>query len=852
MILGRNLANKRSQQDVEFWDLPLAELLEQLKTSPQGLSSEEADRRLQEYGPNELIRESPFATFTGFLRFFANPLVLILFIAAIVSLLLGEHVSALIIITIVLVSVVLNFAQEYRATRAVRKLRQQVSISASVVRDGKERDLPIAYLVPGDIVKLNAGDLVPADCRLLEAKDLNVRESALTGESLPVEKVAVDLKDGPHSLPDAQNSVFFGTSVQTGIGTAVVVRTGSSTALGDIALRLAQRPPETEFDRGVRQFGLMVTRIVMLLVLFVFMVNVFLVRPMLDSFLFAVALAVGLTPELLPVIVSVTLAQGARRMAGKKVIVKQLAAIENFGSMDILCCDKSGTLTEGDIVLYKYVNVQGEDDEEVIRAAYLNSFFQSGITSPLDKAILSYREYDVRDYKKIDEIPFDFARKRLSVVVQRGEECLLVTKGDVESVVGVCTGVKTNNVLVPLGPDQRAAAENLYRRLSEEGYRVLAVAIRPVTLQQIYKPADEVDMTLLGFIAFSDPPKEGVAQTLKALQDDGISVLVMSGDNQFVTRKIAGEVGLPIDRLITGSQVDMMDDSALAYQAEQGAIFARVTPEQKNRIILALKSRGHVVGFLGDGINDAPSLHAADVGVSVVNGVDVAKEAASIILLEKDLGVLHEGVIEGRQSFANIMKYIMMGTSSNFGNMFSMAVASLFLPFLPMLPTQILLNNLLYDFSQMSIPTDNVDAFLLQKPRRWNIRMIWHFMVLMGPISSVYDFITFWVLLSIFKAGEILFHTGWFVESLATQTLVIFVIRTAGSPLKSRPSIPLLVTVLTVVAVAVYIPNSSLGRLIGFAPVPTSLLLTIAVLTISYLLLVEIVKRWFYRHYLGV
>ncbi|MGB9588221.1 MAG: magnesium-translocating P-type ATPase, partial [Armatimonadota bacterium] len=647
-------------------------------------------------------------------------------------------------------------------------------------------------------------------------------------------------------------SIFLGTSVQTGIATALVVRTGSRTALGHIALRLSQRPPETEFDRGIRQFGLLITRVVMLLVLFVFLINVIYQRAILDSFLFAIALAVGLTPELLPMIVSVTLAQGARRMAEKKVIVKQLSAIENFGSMEILCCDKSGTLTEGEIVLDRYINAQGKDDDDVLKMAYINSALQAGVKSPLDAAIIAYRKLDIGDYQKIDEIPFDFTRKRLSVVVERNSERLLITKGEVESTLSICGTIKIDGTATQLGADHHAMALEMYRSLSEQGYRVIAIAVRSLERKDSYTLLDETDMTLLGFVTFMDPPKEDINSTLDALRKDGISVTVMSGDNQYVTRKIASDVGLPTHRVIVGDQLDRMDDSSLAYNVEQGAIFARVTPEQKNRVIMALKTRGHVVGFLGDGINDAPSLHAADIGISVANAVDVAKDAASIVLLEKDLQVLHDGVIEGRRSFANIMKYIMMGTSSNFGNMFSMAAASLILPFLPMLPTQILLNNLLYDLSQVSIPTDHVDTHLLQRPRRWQIGMISHFMVIMGPISSIFDFITFWILLSMFHASETLFHTGWFVESLATQTLVIFVIRTSVSPLKSRPSVQLLSTVLVVVVTAVYLPFSPLGRLVGFVPVPFRLVLAITVLTMSYLLLVEAVKRWFYGRYLNI
>jgi len=855
-----------------FWDVPLPELLRKLQATPQGLSREEAEQRLHQYGPNSLVRETRFALLGELLRLFTNPLVAILIIASIISYALGDHTSAVIIIAIVVMSIIMNFYQEYQANHAVEALRKQVATTAAVIRDGQEQEFPVSALVPGDIIRLNAGDLVPADCRLLEEKDLHVREAALTGESLPVEKEAHDLTGGSHSLNDADNSVFLGTAVQTGIATAVVVHTGTKTAYGAIAARLAARAPETEFDRGIRQFGLLVTRIILLLVLFVFLFNLFfkivpdfftayhlqqltaalkadLLNRLLQAFLFAVALAVGLTPELLPVIISVTLAQGAKRMARKKVIVKQLAAIENFGSMEILCSDKTGTLTEGEIVLDKHVDVQGNECESVLQQIYVNSYFESGIKSPLDDAILKHDHPKIDEYSKVDEIPFDFNRRRLSVVVQHGDERLLITKGEVESIFDICTSVTSGDTTVPFDAAQRQVAENTFKRLSSDGYRCLGVAVRTMPVKATYSVDDEQDMTLTGFAAFLDPPKPGILQVLHSLNDEGISVIVMTGDNQYVTQKIAKDVGLPADNIITGNAMDGMDDAALAYQAEHGAIFARVSPEQKNRVITALKAHGRVVGYLGDGINDAPSLHAADIGISVVNGVDVAKDAASIILLEKDLNVLQDGVLEGRRSFANIMKYIIMGTSSNFGNMFSMAAASVFLPFLPMLPTQILLNNFLYDASQLAIPTDNVDPELLQRPKRWKIDFIRNFMLVIGPISSIYDFLTFAILLWGFHAftRPELFHTGWFVESLATQTLVVFVIRTAGNPFSSRPSPQLLTTVLVIVVLSFMLPYTHFGKLVGFVPLNPYLILAIIALTITYLLLVQVVKTWFYR-----
>ncbi|MEQ1948371.1 MAG: magnesium-translocating P-type ATPase [Bryobacteraceae bacterium] len=844
-------ADRKTTPISGFWDKPRLELLETLQATAAGLTSSEAQVRLDQYGPNSIVTESRFAVLVSLLRLLGNPLVLILLVASGISLALGDPVGGVIIISIVLLSVLLNFFMEYQAQHAVEEIRKQVATTAAVIRDGREQELPVAELVPGDIIRLNAGDLVPADARLLEVKDLHVRESALTGESLPVEKTADDLAAGKHGVADASNSIFMGTAVQTGIGTAVIVGTGSNTAVGEIAQRLATRPPETEFGRGIRQFGLMITRIIMVLVLFVLLVNIAFHRPILESFLFSVALAVGMTPEMMPMIITVTLAQGARRMTKKKVLVKQLSAIEDFGSIEILCSDKTGTLTEGEIELDRHVDVQGKDDDSVLRFIYLNSFFQAGIQSPLDTAVLKHERPLIAEYEKLDEIPFDFSRKRLSVVVKHGDECLLVTKGEAESIFGVCQTVTIDGAPQPFDESRRVKAAETFQTLSADGFRVLGVAVRAVDKQGSYTVAAEQGMTLTGFAAFLDPPKDGIRSVLESLKQNGVAVVIMTGDNQYVTQKIAHDVGLQTDRIVNGGEVDEMDDAALAYQAENGAIFARVSPEQKNRVIVALKARGHVVGYIGDGINDAPSLHTADVGISVMNGVDVAKDAAKIILLEKDLAVLNDGIIEGRRCFANIMKYIVMGTSSNFGNMFSMAAASLFLPFLPMLPTQILLNNFLYDLSQISIPGDNVDMALLHRPKRWQIAFIRQFMMIIGPISSVYDFLTFGVLLWVFHASTNapLFHTGWFVESLVTQTLVVFVIRTAGNPLKSRPSWSLLLAVFAVVAVAGALPYTPLGTLLQFTPLPLSLLGTIAALAVTYLALVQLVKSWFYRRH---
>jgi Mg2+-importing ATPase len=834
-----------------FWDRSREDLLERLAATPAGLTSAEAARRRRLYGANRLAEESRFDTLLGFLRCFANPLVIVLLAASAVSLALGDPVGGLIITTIVLLSVLLNFFMEFQARRAVDDIRKQVATTAAALRDGREQEVPMADLVPGDVVRLTAGDLVPADARLLSVKDLHVRESALTGESLPVEKTAGDLGGGAHGIADASNSVFMGSAVQTGMGTAVVVGIGKDTAFGAIAQRLARRPPETEFGRGIRLFGLMITRVILLLVLVVLLANLALHRPLLDSFLFSVALAVGMTPELMPMVITVTLAQGARRMAKKKVLVKQLAAIEDFGSVEILCSDKTGTLTEGEIVLDRHVDIEGGDDDRVLQLIYLNSHFEAGLKSPLDAAILKHEPPPIAEYAKVDEIPFDFARKRLSVVVRRGDEHLLITKGEAESVFAICTSVAVDGSPQPFDDRRRAKAAETFQKLSADGYRTLGVAVATVDRQEGYTAAAEQAMTLIGLAAFLDPPKAGIPGVLEALKANGVSVVIMTGDNPYVTRKVARDVGLCADRIVTGTEANAMDDAALAYQAEHGTIFARVSPEQKNRVILALKARGRVVGYIGDGINDAPSLHTADVGISVANGVEVAKDAAKIILLEKDLAVLNDGVVEGRRCFANIMKYVVMGTSSNFGNMFSMAAASLFLPFLPMLPTQILLNNFLYDLSQLSLPTDHVDKALLHRPKRWQIGFIRQFMMIMGPISSLYDFLTFAVLLWVFHASTNapLFRTGWFVESLATQTLVVFVIRTSGNPFRSRPSRPLLMGVLAVVAIAGVLPYTPMGTLLGLTPLPASLLGAIAALAVTYLALVQGVKTWFYRRH---
>ena len=821
-----------------------------------GLTSAEAYRRLAQFGPNEPATARRTANLFQVLLLFANPLAIILLIASAISAALGEVINASIIVLMVLLSVALNFIQTYRSQRAVERIRKEVAPAATVLRDGQWIELPRREVVPGDVIKLAAGDLVPADADLVQARDLHVQQAALTGESLPVEKSAVDLGSDERPEGEESHKVFLGTSVVSGTGTAAVTATGKNTTFGDIATRLATRPPDTEFERGTKQFCLLIMKTTILLVLFVLLISVVLHHNFMESLLFAVALAVGLTPEFLPMITTVTLGQGAVHMARKKVIVKHLEAMQNFGSIDILCSDKTGTLTSGEMALDQHVDPFGTASERVFLLAYLNSLHETGVSNPLDEAIkerhrsnpldtavLRHDRPDIHDYHKVDEIPFDFERRRVSIVVDHEGERLLITKGAPESVLPVCSAYEMDGQQRAFNDDARTRSETTYRNFCAKGFRMLAVAYSRVPMKSLYAAADENHLVLAGFLTFSDPPLESAKLALHALRRDGVEVKILTGDNELVTRHVCSQVGLDSERIILGDELERMSDPALAHVVEQTSVFARVSPAQKNRIILALKNRSHVVGYLGDGINDAPSLHAADVGISVSTAVDVAKDAADFILLERSLEVLHAGIIEGRKSFGNVMKYLLMGTSSNFGNMFSMAAASMFLPFLPMLPTQILLNNFLYDLAQVTIPTDKVDVTFIHKPQRWNVKMIRDFMIYIGPISSVYDFLTFFALLKIFHASEQFFHSGWFVESLATQTLVIFVIRTARNPLRSKPSLALTLTTCAVVVFGTVLPFTSLGALIGFTPMPAGFLVFIAVATGTYLLLVEGVKR---------
>lgn len=815
-----------------------------------GLTATEASDRLGRNGPNRLETRQRHSNVHEYLKRFRNPLVVILLVAGAASAFTGELPNFLIIAAIVLLSVTLDFFQEFRANAAAEKLRHLVSVRATVLRDGIPSDVPVAEVVQGDVVLLSAGDLIPADGRVIEANDFFVKQALLTGEPFPVEKRPGDLAGTASQLSEASNAVFMGTSVISGSARMLVVRTGMGTALGEISGSLSRQPPPTSFELGTRRFGMLIMRLTVLMVMFMLLVNTLSHKPWLESFLFAVALAVGLTPELLPMVVSVTLSRGALRMAKKHMIVKRLSAIQDLGSMDVLCTDKTGTLTEAKIQMERHMDAKGRPSERVLELAHFNSYFETGLKSPLDEAILSHQHIDVGPWQKIDEVPFDFERRRVSVLIDNGSSRWLIVKGAPDEIVRLCTGYEVDGGARQEQMDDAALPEihGQYHALEEQGLRFLGIAWRNVSRDHPHAVVnDESELVLAGFAAFLDPPKAAAASALKELQQLGIAIKIVTGDSDLVTRHLCIQLDIPVQGVLTGQEVAQLDDHALRVRVEKANLFCRVNPAEKSRVIGALKARGHAVGYLGDGINDAPSLHSADVGLSVDSAVDVAKEAADIILLKRDLHVLHAGVLEGRRTFGNIMKYIMMGTSSNFGNMFSMAGASLFLPFLPMLPTQILLNNILYDISELPIPMDAVDAEEISHPRVLDLDFIRHFMLVIGPISSLFDFLTFYVMLVVLRADEKLFQTGWFVESLCTQVLVIFVIRTRGNPLRSRAHPLLIAAAMVVVVIAVALPYSPMGRYFGFFPPPMRFYEILGGMVLLYLVVAELGKQGFYR-----
>ena len=835
-----------------------------LESRPAGLSRGEIQARLRKYGPNLVTREHKATILQELWGRARNPLNALLLILAMVSYFLGDARAAIVISLMVVLAITTAFFQEHRSNRAAARLRAMVHTTASVRRAsrssrGEFAEIPIARIVPGDVVRLSAGDMIPADLRLIEAKDLFINQSALTGEAMPAEKHAQASKercDDPFDLP---NLCFMGANVVSGYGTGLILRTGPNTFFGQLAEEIAGRHVPTAFDQGINRFTGLMIRFMLVMVPAVFLINGLTKHDWLDALFFAVAVAIGLTPEMLPMIVTVNLAKGAVAMAREKVIVKRLNAIQNFGAMDVLCTDKTGTLTQDRIILKRHLDIRGEESEQVLQYAFLNSHFQSGLRNLLDNAVLEHVELHKlfgadSGYSKVDEIPFDFTRRRLSVVVARQDgKHVLICKGAIEEIFAVCAKCAIDGEIGALDPSHFEAAKKETIDLNSDGFRVVAVAYKEIDPPKTtYSVADEADLTLLGYIAFLDPPKETTRRAIAALAARGVRVKILTGDNEVITRKVCQEVKLDPGEILLGGRIAQLNDAELADLADRATVFAKLTPAQKERIVRALHAKGHVVGFLGDGINDSPALKVADVGISVDTGVDIAKESADIILLEKSLLVLREGVDEGRRVFANITKYIKMGASSNFGNMFSVLGASVFLPFLPMAPIQVLTNNLLYDFSQTTIPTDNVDADFLASPRRWDISNIFKFMVFIGPISSIFDYATFAIMLFVFGAwtNPSLFQTGWFVESLLTQTLIIHIIRTAKVPfIESRASPALIATTALICAVGIALPYTWGGSALGFTPLPLLYWPLVVVMLLTYAVLTHLVKVWFVRRW---
>lgn len=840
--------------------LPSPSVYERLQTRAAGLSDEEAVARLAECGPNVVAADGRKSI--GLLVWHAvmNPLVLLLIVLSTISFATGDARAGIVMTLMIVLGVSLKLIQEAKADHAAAKLKAMISVTAGILRDGQLRELPVSRLVPGDVVKLAAGDMIPADVRIIAAKDLFVIQSSLTGESFPVEKFEVDMGEPAKSPLELDNIAFLGTSVESGSALAVVVATGRQTYLGCMAQTLAEQPAQTAFDRGVARFTWLMLRFMMVMVPLVFIINWWTKGSWHEAFFFALAVAVGLTPEMLPMIVTVCLSKGAMAMARKKVIVKRIHAIQNLGAMDVLCADKTGTLTMDHVILERHCDVVLKEDDGVLALAYLNSYFQTGLKNVLDRAVLKHREVhehaQIPDHMKIDEIPFDFQRRIMSVVVRTPEgKDRIISKGAPEAIFPRCKNFELAGELYPMEHILIDELQEEYENLSRDGFRVLAIAskdVEPKGNGAAYDRSDEVDLILNGYVAFLDPPKDTAAAAIRALQRHGIDVKVVTGDNDLVARKICAEVGLPREHVLLGAQVEEMTDDQLAEAAERATLFARVSPGHKQRIIKALQARQHTVGFMGDGINDAPALRTADVGISVDTAVDIAKESADMILLEKNLRVLGEGVLEGRKVFANILKYVGMGASSNFGNMFSVLGASVLVPYLPMTPIQILTNNLLYDISQTAIPTDDVDPEQIAAPRPWNMNSLAKFIVSIGPCSSVFDYTTYLLLLYVFKCwapeNASLFQTGWFVESLLTQTLIIHVIRTNKIPfLRSRASWPLIVMTAVVMSIGVLIPMTPLGPFLGFTALPPLYWPLLALTLLCYMLLTQAVKTWLIR-----
>ena len=835
------------------------ELLQSLRTTAAGLTQTEAEERARTTGPNEVAQERQQGWFLRLMKIIRNPLVVLLATLSAVSFSTGDARAGTVMAGMVVLSVALRFIQEARADSAAAKLKAMIHVTATVIRDGGAKEMPLRDLVPGDVIKLSAGDMIPGDVRVLSCKDLFVSQGSLTGESLPVEKfhdpeTKTEVSTSPTEI---KNTCFMGTSVQSGTAAAVVVTTGVHTYLGSMAGSITEAQAPTSFDRGLSGFTWLMIRLMAVMVPLVFLINGFTKHDWKSAFFFAMAVAVGLTPEMLPMIVSVCLAKGALAMSRRKVIVKRLNAIQNFGGMDVLCTDKTGTLTEDRVVLQRHCNVAGRETEEVLLDGYLISYFQTGLKNLLDVAILDSPDFHekavVEKHKKLDEIPFDFTRRMMSVLVEDPEgKAVLLTKGAPEEVFQQCSQFELDGKLSPMDPNLMVGLKEEYASLSNDGFRVLAVARKELPGKQACSKDDERDLVLKGYVAFLDPPKNTAGPAIEALHKHGVGVKILTGDNDLISRKVCKDVGLSADPMLLGADIEKMADPELADAAEKTTLFARLSPAHKQRVIRALRGKGHVVGFMGDGINDAPALRAADIGISVDTATDIAKESADLILLEKDLMVLEGGVIEGRKVFANILKYIRMGASSNFGNMFSVLGASAFLPFIPMAPIQVLTNNLLYDFSQVPIPIDAVDEEQVARPRPWNIDEIKRFILFIGPISSIFDYTTFFVMLWVFHCWDpsraSVFQTGWFVESLMTQTLIIHVIRTNKIPfLQSRASWPLTVTTISIMALGMWLPYSPLAPSLGLTSLPRMYWPILMLTLLSYMGLTQVIKVWLLR-----
>ena len=830
-----------------FWSMQANELLGRLHTRPEGLHADEARQRQAQHAGTRLKPRQDIRPLYVLLAQFRSPIILILLFAATISLFLADRTDALIILTIILVSAFLGFWQEHGAAKAVASLLALVHVTVTVLREGKALDIPLDEVVPGDIITLSAGSSIPGDGLILESKDLFVDEATLTGETYPAEK-SVSVVPSTAPVNQRTNSLFMGTHVISGHATAVIVQVGKETEFGRLAGHVMHRQPETEFERGVRRFGYLLLEVTLLLVFAIFAINVYLHRPVLDSFLFSMALAVGLTPQLLPAIISVNLSHGAKRMAQHKVIVKRLHSIENFGSMNVLCADKTGTLTEGSMHLERALDVAGQPSERVLFHAALNAAYETGFINPLDEALRTHRAWDFTEYRKLDEVPYDFVRKRLSILVATTAGSLVITKGALEQTLAACAYAESaDGHSVPLDAVRERIARQ-FHDLTGQGFRILGLAIRPMDACTHLGKEHETDMTFLGLLVFHDPLRTDSADTIASLRRLGVSLKIITGDHHLVAAHASHQVGLDHQRLLTGQDLRRMTDEALVHQVNDIAVFAEIEPNQKDRIILALKRSGNVVGYIGDGINDAPALHSADVGISVDSAVDVAKDAADIVLLEKNLSVLIQGVREGRTTFANTLKYVFMATSANFGNMFSMAGASLFLSFLPLLPKQILLTNLLTDIPEMTIATDRVDPELIDRPRRWDIAFIRKFMLIFGLISSIFDYLTFGALLWILNASPEQFRTGWFIESVISASAIVLVIRTRRPFFSSMPGRALSLATLAVAAVTLLLPVLPIAAPLGLTPMPLSFLVLLAAILAGYVLTAELAKKYFYAN----